>query len=235
MHEIWTVILCGGKGTRAYPHTVDVPKPLLEVAGRPMLRHVMDIYAAQGARRFLLSGGYKIDMIRAFADSLPEEWEVEVVDSGEDANTGVRIWRCRDILTERFFATYGDGLGNIDLGALVAFHAAQGGLATITTVPLASQYGTVRTDEAGGVLEFQEKPRLFDHWVNGGFMVFEPTVFADWVGDDLEKQVLPSLAASGRLYAYRHAGFWRSMDTYKDAVDLSTLATAEPPPWMEGV
>src|SRR5947209_1201655 len=93
--EMWTVILCGGKGTRAYPHTLDVPKPLMEVAGRPILRHVMDIYAQQGARRFLLAGGYKIDMIRDFAESLPGEWAVKAVDTGEDANAGTRIWRCR--------------------------------------------------------------------------------------------------------------------------------------------
>src|SRR5947209_3682243 len=111
--DIWTVILCGGKGTRAYPHTLEVPKPLLDVAGRPILRHVMEIYAQQGARRFLLAAGYKIEMIRAFADSLPGAWEVNVVDTGEDANTGTRIWRCRDLLTERFFAAYGDGLGNV--------------------------------------------------------------------------------------------------------------------------
>jgi glucose-1-phosphate cytidylyltransferase len=233
LRDTRTLILCGGKGTRAYPHTVDVPKPLLEVGGRPILRHVMEIYAQQGARRFLLAGGYKIDMIRGFADSLPDEWDVNVVDTGEDANTATRIWRCRDLLTERFFATYGDGLGNIDLRMLVESHVANGGLATITTVPLPSQYGTVTTDEFGRVVEFKEKPRLFDHWINGGFMVFEPAVFAAWVGDDLEREVLPSLAASGHLYAYRHMGFWKSMDTYKDAVDLSAIAAEDPPPWMD--
>jgi glucose-1-phosphate cytidylyltransferase len=231
--DMWALILCGGKGTRAYPHTVDVPKPLMDVAGRPVLHHVMDIYAQQGVRRFLLAGGYKIEMIRDFADSLPGGWKVEVVDTGEEANTGTRIWRCRDLLTERFFATYGDGLGNVDLRTLAQFHLASGGLATITTVPLPSQYGTVRTDEGGRVLEFKEKPRLFDHWINGGFMVFEPAVFGSWAGDDLEKEVLPSLAASGLLYAYRHDGFWKSMDTYKDAVDLTDIATEDPPPWLE--
>lgn len=234
-HNIRTLILCGGRGTRAYPHTVEVPKPLLDVAGQPILRHVMEIYACQGARRFVLAGGYKIDMIRAFAQLLPSEWEVEVVDTGEDANTGTRILRCRDLLTERFFATYGDGVGNVDLQALERWHVAQGGLATITTVPLPSQYGTVSTDEASRVVEFKEKPRLLDHWINGGFMVFEPSVFEVWAGDDLEKQVLPTLADSGLLYAYRHGGFWKSMDTYKDAVDLSRIAAEDPPPWMSPV
>lgn len=233
LRDMWTLVLCGGKGTRAYPHTLEIPKPLLDVAGRPVLRHVMDIYAHQGATRFLLAGGYKIEMIEDFAASLPGEWEVKVVNTGEDANTGTRIWRCREVLTERFFATYGDGLGNIELLMLAQSHIANGGLATITTVPLPSQYGTVRTDDAGRVLEFKEKPRLFDHWINGGFMVFEPAVFDAWAGDDLEKEVLPSLAASGQLYAYQHDGFWKSMDTYKDAVDLSAIASEHPPPWMK--
>src|SRR4051812_15996575 len=133
MGDIWTLILCGGKGTRAYPHTLDVPKPLMDVAGTPILHHVMDIYAQQGARRFLLAGGYKNDMVRGFSEALPADWEVNVVDTGEDANTGTRIWRCRDFLTERFFATYGDGLGNVDLRLLAQFHVASGALATITT------------------------------------------------------------------------------------------------------
>lgn len=232
IRDISTVILCGGKGTRAYPHTLEVPKPLLEVGGRPILSHVMEIYARQGVRRYVLAGGYKIDMIRTFAGSLPTEWEVTVVDTGEDTNTASRIWRCRDLVTERFFATYGDGLSDVDLRALLQSHVASGAPATITTVPLPSQYGTVSTNQAGRVVEFREKPLLFDHWINGGFMVFEPTVFAAWKGEDLEREVLPSLAASGLLHAYRHHGFWKSMDTYKDAVELSTLAAAEVPPWM---
>lgn len=230
--DIPTVILCGGKGTRALPYTLDVPKPLLDIGGQPILRHVMDVYAQQGVRRYLLAGGYRIEMIQEFSESLPDDWDVSVVDTGEDTNTGGRIWRCRDVLPERFFVTYGDGLGDIDLQELVQSHSASGAAATITTVPLPSQYGTVTADAAGRVLEFKEKPRLLDHWINGGFMLFEPTVFATWEGDDLEREVLPRLAAAGRLHAYRHAGFWRSMDTYKDAVDLATLAAQQPPPWM---
>lgn len=230
--DMWTLVLCGGKGTRAYPHTLEVPKPLLDVAGQPILRHVLEIFAQQGARRFILAAGYKIVMIREFATTLPADWEVKVIDTGEDANTGSRILRCRDLLTNRFLATYGDGVGNIDLRALLRFHEASGGMATITTVPLPSQFGTVETDGAGRVLEFKEKPRLFDHWINGGFFVIEPTVFATWAGDDLENEVLPALAGAGELRAYKHFGFWKSMDTYKDAVDLTDLARSDRPPWL---
>jgi glucose-1-phosphate cytidylyltransferase len=230
--EVVTVVLCGGRGTRAYPHTLEVPKPLLDVAGQPVLRHVLGIYSQQGFRRFVLAAGYKAEMIREFAAKLPEDWDVRVVDTGVDANTGTRIIACRDLLKETFFATYGDGLGNVDLHALLQYHREAGGAATITTVPLPSQYGTVDIDAGGRVSRFQEKPRLFDHWINGGFFVMEPRVFDNWAGEDLEKEVLPALAGCGDLRAYKHSGFWKSMDTYKDAVDLTRLAETDQPPWM---
>jgi glucose-1-phosphate cytidylyltransferase len=227
-----TVILCGGKGTRAYPHTAEVPKPLLEVAGEPILRHVMEIYARQGFVRFVLAAGFQAQKIAAFADALPSAWEVEVVDTGEDADTGERVWRCRHLLEEPFFLTYGDGLGDVDLHALTEFHTSHGALATLTTVPLPSQYGTIEIAGAGLVTEFKEKPVLKDHWINGGFFVMEPGVWASWGGTNLERDVLPELAGEGQLYAYRHHGFWKSMDTYKDAVDITMLASERTPPWL---
>jgi glucose-1-phosphate cytidylyltransferase len=231
--SIETVILCGGRGTRAYPHTVEVPKPLLDVAGRPVLEHVMHIYESQGARSFVLAAGYKIGMVREFAESLPPDWNVRVVDTGEDANTGDRVLRCRDLVGERFFLTYSDGVGNVDLNALLLHHNTSGALATITTVPLPSQYGTVDIDDNGVVRRFKEKPLLRDHWINGGFFVMEASVFELWKGEDLEKEVLPALAAAGELSAYRHHGFWKSMDTYKDAQELTRLADCGTPPWLE--
>jgi glucose-1-phosphate cytidylyltransferase len=227
-----TVVLCGGKGTRAYPHTAQLPKPLLDVAGRPVLEHVLDIYARQGARRFVLAAGFQSDMIRSFAGSLMTDWDVQVVDTGEDANTATRIFRCKEYLGERFFATYGDGVGNVDLAALLRTHASAGTAATITTVPLPSQYGTVDSDAEGKVRQFTEKPRLRDHWINGGFFVMERRVFEHWSGEDLEKEVLPYLASLGELQEFRHEGFWRSMDTYKDSLELSALAGAGTPPWL---
>ena len=227
-----TLILCGGRGTRAYPHTVEVPKPLLEVAARPVLHHVMEIYARQGFTDFVLAAGYKAELIEAFAAGLPAAWSVTVVDTGEDTNTAGRIAGCRHLLADRFLVTYGDGLGDIDLHELVAFHDAHDGSATLTSVPLPSPYGTIEADEATGrVARFQEKPRLDDHLINAGFFVFDEAVFDHWAGDDLEREVLPLLGAAGELYAYCHRGFWRSMDTYKDALELTALCEAGRPPW----
>lgn len=232
LRELTVVILCGGKGTRAHPHTVEVPKPLLEVRDRPVLRHVMDIFAVQGCRRFVLAAGFKAELIEAYAADLPPEWELSVSNAGEDAGTADRVWACRDGLSDPFLVTYGDGVGDVDLAALTAFHGGHSGCATLTAVPLRSQYGTVDSDPAGKVLRFREKPVLEEHWINGGFLVFDRDVFDGWDGSDLEKDVLPALADTGRLYGYRHAGFWRSLDTYKDALELSELAECEPLPWM---
>jgi len=235
MNSLVTVILCGGRGTRAYPHTTEVPKPLLEVAGRPVLAHVMEIYAGQGFRPFVLSAGFKADMIREFAATTPSSWEVEVVDTGEQTNTGGRVTGVRDRVGETFFATYADGLGDVDLGALLAFHRDHGAAATLTTVPLPSQYGTIDLAEDGHVRRFREKPVLSDHWINGGFFVFDVRAFDLWQGEDLEREVLPGLGAAGELFAYRHRGFWKSMDTYKDALELSALATEGRVPWTRSV
>jgi len=225
-----TLILCGGKGTRAYPHTVEVPKPLLEVAGRPVLRHVMELYADQGFTEFVLAAGFKCELIREFAATLPD-WDVDVVDTGEDTNTGGRVFRCRDRLSDPFFATYADGLADIDLGQLLQFHRGHAGAATLTTVPLPSQYGTIEFDRGGQVHRFVEKPLLADRWINGGFFVFDQQAFDHWAGEDLERDVLPALGMAGALYAYEHSGFWKSMDTYKDALDLTRLAGDAGPPW----
>ena len=235
MAALVTVILCGGRGTRAYPHTLEVPKPLLEVAGRPVLEHVMHIYAAQGFRSFVLSAGFKSEMIREFATGMPSDWDIQVVDTGEDTNTGGRVIGARDLVGETFFATYSDGLGDVDLASLLAFHRSHSGAATLTTVPLPSQYGTIERSPEGRVERFREKPVLDDHWINGGFFVFDRRAFDVWKGEDLEREVLPALGAAGELYAYRHSGFWKSMDTYKDALDLSELAKEGRGPWARSV
>lgn len=226
-----TLILCGGRGTRAHPHTVELPKPLLEVGGRPVLEHVMGIYARQGFRSFVLSGGFQIEKIEAFAAGTSDEWEVTVADTGLDTPTGERVRRCREELGDRFFVTYGDGVSDLDLGALYASHDGHDGVATMTTVPLRSPFGTVVYDSSGRVDRFLEKPVLEGHWINAGFFVFDAPVFDVWSGEDLEREVLPALAERGALYAYRHQGFWRSMDTYKDALELEGLCEEGGAPW----
>jgi glucose-1-phosphate cytidylyltransferase len=231
LQRMTVVILCGGKGTRAYPHTADTPKPLIEVEDRPILGHVMDIYASQGCRHFVLAVGYKAEMIEAFAEETPSEWDVVVSNAGEEAGTAERILACRHLVNDPFFATYGDGVGDVDLEALAAFHGGHAGCATLTTVPLRSQYGTVDSAPDGRVERFREKPVLDGHWINGGFFVFDRSVFDLWRGRDLEGETLPHLAGMGQLYCFRHQGFWRSLDTYKDALELTALALGEPPPW----
>lgn len=225
-----TVILCGGRGTRAYPLTAEVPKPLIGVgsAGVPVLRHLLEVYAAQGRTDFVLAGGWHWQALQEYARTLPADWSVEVLDTGEDTGTGERLRRC--VPDGTFLATYGDGLGDVDLDALLATHRAHGRLATVTAVPLRSQYGTLDLD-GDRVTGFREKPVLDGHWVNAGFFALEPGALRDHPGDDLERDVLPALAAAGELSVHRHVGFWRSLDTHKDALELGALAD-DGAPWL---
>ena len=226
-----TLILCGGKGTRAYPRTKELPKPLLEVGGRPVLAHVMEIYARQGFSDFVLAAGFMANLIEDFAMNLPAEWKVDVLDTGEETNTGGRVSQCAPMMGETFFVTYSDGLGNVDLQALLDFHRSHGKAATLTSVPLPSQYGTIETGGDGRVEEFREKPHLPDHWINAGYFVAEQRASEWFVGEDFERDILPALGEAGELYAYRHYGFWKSMDTYKDSLDLTRLCADSAPPW----
>jgi glucose-1-phosphate cytidylyltransferase len=192
----------------------------------------MEIYARQGHTDFVLAAGFKAGLIEAFADTVRDAWSVDVVDTGEDTNTGARVARCAPLMGDAYFVTYADGLGDVDLDALLAFHRAQGAAATLSSVPLTSQYGTIECDGRGRVQRFLEKPRLDDHFINAGFMVFEAAAAGHFSGDDLERHVLPALAHAGELVAYRHHGFWRSMDTYKDALELGALCGDNSPPWL---
>jgi glucose-1-phosphate cytidylyltransferase len=226
------VILCGGRGTRLQEHTQTIPKALVEIGGRPILWHVIDIYARQGFRRFVLCLGYKHEMIEEFVRA--EDWDGEVLcaDTGVDTPTGGRISRVAEHLGPgTFCATYGDGVADIDLAQLVAFHRAHGALATVTTVRPRLQFGVTELDGDGRVLRFHEKPRS-EHWVNGGFFCFEPGVLGYLDRDSvLEREPLERLAADEQLRAFRHDGFWDCMDTYKDAVLLNDLWSQGEAPW----
>ncbi|HWF14967.1 MAG TPA: sugar phosphate nucleotidyltransferase [Acidimicrobiales bacterium] len=226
-----TLILCGGKGTRAYPHTLELPKPLLEVGGRPVLGHVMEIYAQQGFTDFVLAAGFKVEQIEEFVKTLPSEWSVEVRDTGVDTNTGGRVMQCAPDMGSTYFLTYADGLGNVDLQALLDFHQATAGSAAVTVVPLPSQYGTIDSDSTHKVVKFTEKPRLPDYWINAGFFVMDQGASQWFAGQDLERDILPALGLAGELYSYKHSGFWKSMDTHKDSLELTALyeASAESP------
>jgi glucose-1-phosphate cytidylyltransferase len=228
------VILCGGRGTRLREHTETIPKPLVEIGGRPILWHVIRIYAEQGFRRFILCTGHKAELIEAFVenDGLPPGLEIECVQTGEDTPTGGRIARVADRLDgERFCVTYADGVADIDLAALLAFHESHDALATMTVVQPELQFGVAELNGDGHVSGFTEKPR-YDGWINGGFFCFEPGAL-DYIGPDsvLERDPLEGLAADGQLRAFRHQGFWDCLDTYKDAVLLNDLWAEGRAPW----
>jgi glucose-1-phosphate cytidylyltransferase len=217
------VILCGGKGTRSYPLTEQIPKPMMPICGTPILVHIMRLFAQQEFTDFVLAAGHRIEVIQDYFSGRFPGWSVKILDTGPESDTGERIRLCQDQVGERFFATYGDGVGNIDLRRLLSFHRARRGLATLTSVPLPSQYGTILFDGDGNVKQFREKPILHEHWINAGFFVFEKRVFDLWEGKNLEKEVLPGLVKRGVLFAYRHEGFWKSMDTSKDQQELDEI------------
>jgi glucose-1-phosphate cytidylyltransferase len=221
--EMQVVILCGGQGTRAYPFTEYFPKPMMPINGKPILVHLMHIYAEQGFQRFVLAAGHRQEILLDYFEGRFPQWDVKIVDTGEASDTGERIRRCEPYLGQTFFANYGDAVGDISLPDLLAFHRAHGGLATITSVPLRSQYGTIVAAPDGRVEEFREKPVIRDHWINAGFFVFEKRVFERWEGANLERDVFPKLVADGLVYTYRHDGFWKSVDTSKDQQQLQEM------------
>jgi glucose-1-phosphate cytidylyltransferase len=226
--------LCGGRGTRLQERTHAIPKALVEIGGMPILWHVVRIYAAQGFGRFLLLTGYLGEAIEEFASTAgwAEPVEIECLDTGVDTPTGGRIFLAADRLEgTRFSLAYADGVADIDLAALGAFHRSHGGLATMTVVRPRTRFGIAQLDEDDRVLAFEEKPRL-ERWVNGGFFIFERD-FLEYLEEDsiLENAPLRRLAAEGELHAFRHTGFWDCMDTYKDAVTLNDLWTAGQAPW----
>ncbi len=233
--DVPVAILCGGRGTRLQEQTHAIPKALVEIGGKPILWHVIRIYAAQGYRRFLLLTGYLGEQVESFAaDSAlwPVGVEIECVDTGQETNTGGRVARAAERLAGgRFCLTYSDGVADIDLAAQAQLHERVGAVATMTVVRPYSQWGIALIDEEARITGFREKPRL-DYWINGGFFVCEPE-FLDAVGADsvLEREPLERVAAEGRLGAYRHDGFWDCMDTYKDAVTLNDLWAAGEAPW----
>jgi glucose-1-phosphate cytidylyltransferase len=229
------VILCGGRGTRLQERTQELPKPLVEIGGMPIVWHVIQLYAVQGFRRFLLATGYKGELIESFVSghSWPDGVDVQCVDTGLETQTGGRIKRLEPRLSgeELFCATYADGVADIDLDALLAFHRGHGALATMTVVRPELQFGVTELGPDGRVRGFREKPRS-EHWINGGFFCFATPVI-DYLDTDsvLEREPLERLASADQLRAHRHDGFWECMDTYKDAVQLNDLWASGDAPW----
>ncbi len=251
-----TVILAGGMGSRLSEETQVKPKPMVEIGGIPILLHIMKIYARYGYREFVIALGYRGESIKnyfinypilnsdvtvhlkegrvEFTNSLVEDWIVQLMDTGEKSMTGGRLHRLEPMLRPAgtFMLTYGDGVADIDIRALVAFHSRHGKLATVTAVRPPARFGTMAFD-GEQVVNFQEKPQTGEGWINGGFFVFEPAVFDYLHGDEtvLEKEPLERLAADGQLMSYKHEGFWHPMDTIRDRDFLNEQWRSGRAPW----
>lgn len=250
-----TILLAGGLGTRLSEETTLRPKPMVEIGGKPILWHIMSIYAAYGFNEFVVALGYKADFVKDYFlnfyavnndlsidlksgkvtvhDGRQPEWMVHLVDTGNATETGGRIARLRKwIANDTFMLTYGDGVANIDVSKLVAFHKSHGKLATVTAVRPPSRFGGIRFD-GDCVAEFMEKPQTGEGWINGGFFVLEPAAIDYITSEDLiwERQPLENLARDGQLMAYRHDGFWQPMDTLREKKLLESLWESGEAPW----
>ncbi len=251
------VILCGGQGTRMREETEYRPKPMVDVGGRPVVWHIMKAFGHYGHREFVLCLGYRGRMIKQYfldyeamtndftihlgrtpaldyhSAHEEQDFSVTLADTGEDTMTGGRVKRIeRYVKDDLFMVTYGDGLSDVNVGAVIDFHKSHGRLATVTTVKPQSRFGLLDLDADGTVQRFAEKPQA-DGWVNAGYFVFHRKVFDRLGGDDcvLEREPLERLAADGQLVAYRHAGFFFAMDTYREYLTLNEMWNANAAPW----
>lgn len=251
------VILAGGLGTRISEETDLKPKPMIEIGGKPILWHIMKIYSSFGYNDFVICCGYKGYLIKEYFanyflhqaditvdlqknsievhESKAEPWKITLVDTGINTMTGGRIKRIQKYIDNTFLLTYGDGVGNIDINALIDFHKKNKKKATVTVVQPSGRFGAIQFDNSDSVkvFAFQEKPKGDGSWINGGFFVCEPSVF-DEIDDDntiWERKPLETLAVAGELAAYRHYGFWRPMDTLRDKIDLGEMWNSGDAKW----
>lgn len=250
-----TVILAGGLGSRLAEETEIIPKPMIEIGGRPIIWHIMKSYAHYGFKEFVVALGYKGEAIKRyffdyyslggnisinFSDGKVdvnnrecEDWNLHLIDTGQGTMTGGRVKRLAEIIGGgTFMVTYGDGVSNVNINELLKFHRSHGKMATVTAVHPPARFGEllINDDTTAG---FSEKPQTHDGWISGGFMVFEPKVFDYLDGDDsvLEIAALERLGREGQLAAYRHGGFWQCMDTLRDKRQLEAAWQSDDPPW----
>ena len=252
--QLKAVILAGGLGTRISEESHLRPKPMIEIGGRPILWHIMKLYGHHGITEFVICCGYKGYMIKEYFANYflhmsdvtidlsnnamevhnqnAEPWKVTLVDTGESTQTGGRIRRVADHLDSTFCLTYGDGVGNVDIAGQIAFHKAKGREATMTAIQPAGRFGALAIND-DMVCDFHEKPKGDNRWVNGGFMVCEPSVIDRIEGDQaiFEKAPLESLARDRELTVWKHDGFWQSMDTLRDKTNLEELWASGQAPW----
>ena len=254
--SIPAVILAGGLGTRLREETDYKPKPMVEIGGKPILWHLMKNFSTQSINEFVVCSGYKSEYIKDYflnyesrnsditlsigqnsSDSnnhfpIAEKWKVTIADTGLITPTGGRVNKIKSYVeNRRFIATYGDGLADVDISALLKFHESHGKLATVTTFQPYSRFGLMEIESNGAVTNFREKPQI-DDWINIGFFVFEPQIF-DYLNDDstLEQEPLHELAKDGELFAFKHNGFWEPMDTFREYTHLNDLWETNQAKW----
>ena len=225
------VILCGGKGLRAFPFTEYLPKPMLPVGGSPIVVQVIKSFIAQGFNDFILAAGYRKNVLDDYFEGKNLGGNIRILDTGDDADTGERVVACREHVGDEFIVTYADGLCDVPIANLIDFHASHDGLATITSVPMYSQYGVLDVDEEGKILQLREKPLIREHWINAGFIVFDKRVFDHWEGTNMESHVFPALVRQELAYTYRHDGFFKSLDSYKDQLEFEEILERKQTPW----
>jgi len=252
------VLLAGGLGTRISEETTIKPKPMIEIGGKPIIWHIMKIYAEHGFNEFVVCLGYKGHLIKEYFINYflynsditveleknvvdvhftnTESFKVTLVDTGLETNTAGRIKRIqKHVGNEPFMLTYGDGVADVDIKKLLAFHQQSGKLATLTTIQLPGRFGNIEMKPDGSVTRFQEKPEGDGVWINGGFFVLEPGIFKYLEGNmdsiQWEKKPLIDIANDGQLAAYKHSGFWKCMDAMRDKIELEELWASPNPPW----
>jgi len=250
------IILAGGFGIRLSEYTESIPKPMVTIGGRPILWHIMKHFASYECKDFYLALGYKAELVKEyflnyrslnsdFTVSLdsgdvrhhltdPVDWQVTMVDTGQQSMTGGRVKRMQSFIgNERFLLTYGDGLSNVDLNDLIKFHESHGKMVTVTAVHPSARFGELDIQD-GQVISFKEKPQTGQGWINGGFFVVEPEFFDLIEGDQsiLEQKPLEKASAAGQLMAYSHKGYWQCMDTKRDRDTLEELWNMGNPPWL---
>ncbi len=228
-----TIILAGGLGTRLSEYTNSIPKPMVEIGGKPMLWHIMDLYSKYNYKDFTIALGYKGEIIKKYFSKKYKDWNIDLIDTGEKTMTGGRIKRLEKYIgKETCMLTYGDGIADLDISSLLSFHKSHGKLVTVTAVRPPARFGAIKIKD-NKVISFKEKSKVDAGWINGGFFVIEPDFFKFIDGDStyLEREPLEKAAREGELCAYKHNGFWQCMDTKRDKDNLEEIY-AKGPPWI---
>ena len=230
------IILCGGLGSRLAEETKKKPKPMVEIGGKPIIRHIMGIYSQFGYKDFILAAGYKAKYIKKYFENKKFGFNIKVINTGRNTLTGGRLLRLKKLFkkNDNFMLTYGDGLSSQNIKKLVKFHLSHKKIGTLTAFHPPVRFGELKINK-DKVKLFQEKPQSKTSWINGGFFVFNYDIFDFIKGDKtmLEKEPLQKLAKSDQLHAYKHSGFWQCMDTMRDKIFLNNLVKSKSIPWKK--